>query len=161
MQASVMLLGAILVALPLGAQGRCTSILDVGTVVRRSASLNGKTVCVRGWIHPVRGRSPSASFINELLPVGSESLTGSQITKGPAIGLVEGPTESNPHEYDPESFRKLDELPWQTGEPPFAIEVVLRGVVMVGRGLADRVAKGLPPEPYMTRCAYALITSSW
>jgi hypothetical protein len=146
MQASMIVLATFLVAVPSRAQDRCTSTLDVGTVIRRSASLDGKTVCVKGWIYPIRGRAPSASFITELLPIGAEMSTGLEIAKKQAIGVVEGPTENNADEYDPESFRKLDDLPSDAGTPPFAIEVVLRGVIMVGRGLADRVAKGLPSD---------------
>src|SRR5205809_6448485 len=87
-------------------QAACRNQMSVASVVRRSAVLDGRTVCVKGWAFPVSAPTSAGRtrFISELFPVGSQQ---SKKAKNSAIGLVEG-SESAQFEYNPDSFRKLD-----------------------------------------------------
>jgi hypothetical protein len=129
------------------ASDACRTPLSVKTAVRRAQLLDGKTICLKGWEYPIvaPGSAGRTVFVNELVPSGaSRSLREKRV----AVGLVEGSSDSAPEnaQYIPDSFKKIDDL-WEEGpstQP--VIEVVLRGIIVRNKGLANKVAAQLPSD---------------
>ena len=128
------------------ASGMCRTPFTVRAAVERAPLLDGKTICIKGWVYPVPDADSAGRgvFITELLPTGTRMATKG---RGFAIGLV-GPSDTSPDyaQYAPDTFKKIDDLIEEGVTTPPVIEVVLRGVIAKNRRLGDKVAAELPSD---------------
>lgn len=119
----------------------CKDVLTVDHVIRYARSLNGKIVCIKGVLRPIRDSTKTSVFIHELTSkAGADARSRKEV-----IGVMEGSGDApvGADQYKPQSFKLLDLL--SENVPP-ALDVVLRGAIMHEKGLFRKLSARLPSD---------------